>query len=357
MGIRRGVSLYSYQQAEFFGQLTWKDQLREVATNLDGADGIEIVSEANVPKYPLPPESFYYEWNNEMARWGLKAVTMDCYLDVLQFRDHVMTHAEAAERIKIDLRIAKKMGFTNIRLVHSVPHEAIERALPLAEALDIRMTNEIHTPMSIIPKRKIAFGVNMGTRVAEDIAFIQRTGTKHYGLQPDFGIFQSEPSRGVLTYFFRNSMSSEAAEALFDELMLIRKEKGQAYLFEYFMRNYQDVGNRTIYRNAELFARNKLLQRPTAQPEDLYLIAPYIFCIHGKFYEMSEVTGHPGQYEEASIPYEQPIAVLKAIGYDGYINSEYEGQRNQQDLSEDALADEVLQVRRHHEMLKRLIGA
>ena len=41
--IKRGVSLYSYQQAEFFHQMTWKDELREVATNLNGADGIEIM--------------------------------------------------------------------------------------------------------------------------------------------------------------------------------------------------------------------------------------------------------------------------------------------------------------------------
>lgn len=46
---------------------------------------------------------------------------------------------------------------------------------------------------------------------------------------------------------------------------------------------------------------------------------------------------------------------LKQYGYDGYINSEYEGQRDQQDRGIEYLPDDVEQVRRHHEMLRRLI--
>ena len=43
-------------------------------------------------------------------------------------------------------------------------------------------------------------------------------------------------------------------------------------------------------------------------------------------------------------------------GFTGYIDSEYEGQRDQQDRGKDYLPNEVEEVRRHHEMLKRLIG-
>ena len=71
---------------------------------------------------------------------------------------------------------------------------------------------------------------------------------------------------------------------------------------------------------------------------------------------MTEVEGHPGQYEEKSINYADPIRYLKEGGYDGYINSEFEGQRYCQDMGYEGLIDEVEQVRRHHEMLSRLIG-
>lgn len=345
MGIKRGVSLYSYQQSEWFGKMNWKDQLREVATNLGGATGIEIINEATIPKYPMPPESFYFEWNNEMARYGLKAVTMDTYLDTLQFRDHVMTFAETAERIKYDLRIAKKMGFENIRLVHNTPFEAIELALPLAEELDVRITNEIHAPASIKPKLGMMF--DWGTRAAEDIAFIQRTGTKHYGLQPDFGIFQSKPSRVQVAYMLRDYLSPEEAETVTDKIMLLFEKEGREAVDHFMSREYPQVYADRFYLIISAQA--------SAQPEDLYSIAPYIFCVHGKFYEMTEVAGQKGQYEEKSIEYANAIKVLRNIGYEGYINSEYEGQRCQQDLGDDKLADDIQEVRRHHEMMKRHI--
>ena len=71
---------------------------------------------------------------------------------------------------------------------------------------------------------------------------------------------------------------------------------------------------------------------------------------------MTEGAGKPGCYEDKSIDYETPIKYLKQYGYDGYINSEYEGQRDQQDMGIEHLPNDVEQVRRHHEMLKRLIG-
>ena len=42
--IKRGVSLYSYQQAQFFKKLDLKAQIREVREGL-GTDGIEIIDE------------------------------------------------------------------------------------------------------------------------------------------------------------------------------------------------------------------------------------------------------------------------------------------------------------------------
>ncbi|MBO5999136.1 MAG: hypothetical protein J6P87_05575, partial [Lachnospiraceae bacterium] len=68
------------------------------------------------------------------------------------------------------------------------------------------------------------------------------------------------------------------------------------------------------------------------------------------------IPGRPGEYEDKAIYYERPIEILKEEGFDGYIDSEYEGQRHQQDRGEEFLPDEVEEVRRHHEMLERLIN-
>jgi hypothetical protein len=70
---------------------------------------------------------------------------------------------------------------------------------------------------------------------------------------------------------------------------------------------------------------------------------------------MTEIPGKPGQYEDRSIMYPEVISILNDCCYDGYIDSEYEGQRSQQDMGYDRLPNEVEQVRRHQEMMKRLI--
>ena len=342
--IHRGVSLYSYQQNEFFHTMTWKDELREVATNLNGADGIEIISECTIPHYPFPPESFIYDWNNEMARWGLKAVTMDTYVDTLQFRNHVMTFEECAERLMYDLRLAKALGFENMRLCHNVPMDSVRIALPLAEELNIRMTNEIHAPSPILPKE----GEEFGETVARDVAFIQMTGTKHYGLQPDMGIFQNKPNRVMIAYSLRAFMSKEDADIASQDLVDRFDEMGIEGITEYAKKTYPQLMQGPVAKH--------LFRGASAKPLDLYSIMPYIYCIHGKFYEMTEIPGKPGQYEEKSMQYAKVINILNDCGYNGYIDSEYEGQRSQQDMGYEGLPDEVEQVRRHHEMMARLIA-
>ena len=94
----------------------------------------------------------------------------------------------------------------------------------------------------------------------------------------------------------------------------------------------------------------------TVEPEEIEAIVPYIVSIHGKFYQMTEIPGHPGQYEDLAVNYRDPIHYLKKGGFEGYINSEYEGQRDQQDRGMEYLADEVTEVRRQHEMLARIKG-
>ncbi len=128
MAIKRGVSLYSYQQTQFFKQMTWKDMVVEVHDNLK-ADGIEIIDEATIRDYPFPSEQFIFDWNNFMARYNMKAITMDVYLDVHQFRDHIMNYREAAQRLKNDIKLAAKLGFKNVRPLCLVPIEVIEMAL------------------------------------------------------------------------------------------------------------------------------------------------------------------------------------------------------------------------------------
>lgn len=117
------------------------------------------------------------------------------------------------------------------------------------------------------------------------------------------------------------------------------------------------VDNVPGYSEIDFEVMGQALLLSHTKAEDLKELMPYVVSIHGKFYNMSEIPGKPGQYQDIAVDYETPIKMLKEYGYEGYINSEYEGQRRFQDRGVEDLISEVDQVRKHQEMLKRLIEA
>lgn len=95
-----------------------------------------------------------------------------------------------------------------------------------------------------------------------------------------------------------------------------------------------------------LAARYRAYGPSTNKPADLTPIIPYIFNAHGKFYEITK----DGQ--EESIDYRTVIEALVAGGYQGSIDSEYEGQR----LTQDAfVTDSCEQVRRQHHLMRSIL--
>ncbi|MDR1806862.1 MAG: sugar phosphate isomerase/epimerase [Propionibacteriaceae bacterium] len=375
MTIKRGVSLYSYQQTQFFKRLDLEGQLREISENLGGADGVELLDEMSL-HYPEPPAEFDRQWFGWMERYGLVPVTMDVFHDVLQFRDHVMTYHESAERLIHDIKLAKRLGFKNVRTLATTPVEIMVEALPVAEELDIRLGKEIHQPITLD-----------GQYVTEIVEHVRNTGTEHLGIVPDFGIFAFRPTEVLLDWYVRHGAQQATCDLVVELCLETHYGQGNALSaidmsrhtagnirsgFTRFLKtgeaepdvapafalmkqlvddnvpHHSDI-DYTVMAEALLFSRTK--------PEELKELLPLIVSIHGKFLNMSEIPGRPGHYQDISFDYEGPIRALKEAGYDGYINSEYEGQRYWQDRTEADLADEVDQVRRHQEMLRRLIDA
>ena len=371
MSLNLGVSFYSYQQSQFFKELSLEDQIRELSQNLPGANGIEIIDEMSL-RYPDPGDAFVETWHRWMEVYGTVPVTMDVGMDVLQFRDHVMTHEECAERLRSDIRLAHRLGFRNVRVLSTTPLDVMLRALPFAEELDMRLGREVHQPMPL-----------EGAQVTEIVDFVEKTGRGHLGIVPDFGIFQFRPSEVMLDWFIRKGARPEACAAAVELAMMLREGSGP---FSAIDMASETAGN--IRSDLNLFLKSgdarpslrpafegvralteariatperidyvvvgEALMMSGTSPETLRQLVPHVVGVHAKFNNMSLLEGTTDTYHDLSIDYESAIKALKAGGYGGYVNSEYEGQRYFQDRDRAHLQSEVEQVRRHQSMLRRL---
>lgn len=369
--IKRGVSFYSYQQSQFFKELSLEDQIAELGA-IDGADGIEIVDEMSL-RYPNPSAEFVDHWFDMMDQHGATPVAMDVGMDVLQFRDHVMSHEECAERLRHDVNLAKTLGFSNVRVLSTTPIEVMVGALDLAEELDIRLGKEVHQPMTL-----------EGPQVQEILDHIARTGTRHLGIVPDLGIFQYRPSQALLGWFGRKGAQDSALQAAVKLCELIRSgEMGSTFDVSLHtagnirsdFRRYLTSGDCPKIVQAAFDGIRDFTRANVANPEEVdYLVvgealtfsstsaatlaglSDHVTHVHAKFYEMSEIPDQPGEFEDISIDNDAAIAALKAGGFTGYVNSEYEGQRYYQDRTAADLMSEVNQVRMHQKMLARLLA-
>lgn len=367
MTIKRGVSFYSYQQSQFFKELMLEDQMAELGS-IPGADGIEMIDEMSL-QYPTPSKEFERHWFSMVEQHNLVPVALDVGMDVLQYRDHVMSHEECAERLRRDIRLAKRLGFSVVRVLSATPLDVMIRALPVAEELDIRLGKEIHQPMTL-----------EGQQVAEILDYVQKHDCEHLGIVPDMGIFQYRPSEALLKWFSRRGTQASANAAATQLSELIHSgEAGEAFdlsnmtagnvrsdFLRYLKKGEAPEECKAAFEGVADFAKKNIdnpsevdflvvaealtFSRTSAQT--LREIAKNVVCVHGKFYEMSKTESG---FVDASIDYESAMKALVEGGFSGYVNSEYEGQRYYQDRTRADLMSEVEQVRMHQQMLSALL--
>lgn len=288
-----GVSLYSFM-GDYGTVLDLETAMKGIADL--GATGIEILGEGHIPNYPEPPQEWVDEWFRLLDVYGLEPTSYGSWIDTRLHssgpgaRD--MTAAEGAAVLQRDLRLAKRLGFRFVRpkigVVSSdlIPHpiwtEAVEASLPLAAELDVIICPEIHAPTPI--KHEV---------VDDYIALIKRTGTRHFGLLLDTGIFQDRP---------------------------IALKPGEL------------PGRRPAFMDGI-----------HVDPADVFDVIDHVVFIQAKFHDIDE------NLEDQQIPWEPVLRALRDAGYAGYLSSEYEGVREPWRSIE--------QVRRQHSLMRQIADA
>ena len=327
---KRGVSLYSYQDLFYREALDLEGCIAAAADT--GATGLEMLVDQMVPGYPSATynlsDQFIAEWSGLTHKYGVEPIAFDIYGESKLYKGRICSDEELADQLIILFRTGKALGFKIMRINFLVPVRVIERLIPAAEDLEVTMAIEVHAPHSL-----------RGPWVQDTVSLIQRSGTSNLGIMPDFGTFCREIPRLVLEESRRKGVSDTIISYLSDLYHEPNKPSDMVG------RVLAMGGNEA----AEWLARRvELGVWINDDPRFMADLAPHIVHAHAKFYEMTE------DLIEPSVRYDEIIPVLAGAGYQGYIMSEYEGQRLTQDI--DPGYDEVEQVRRHQAMLARYLG-
>jgi sugar phosphate isomerase/epimerase len=326
MTIKRGVSLYSFQNETFLGQMNLEDCIRACAEM--GALGIEIVGEQTFWHHPEQPvdDAEIDNWHTLMKKYGTVPISHDFMLDYKRYKGRIMPFDEQVASVRNDIDFGKRLGMPYIRALVSVEPEVLVAAAPYAEEAGIKILTEVHAPLH--------FDHPWIVRHAEAY---DRSGSDALGFLPDMGMFLSAFPPCWKERFIRNGVPQKIAD-------YIEKAYADRVLSEYVVNNVREMGG-----TGPAIAMAETLRHNAAfEPKRMLDFMDMIHNIHGKFYEVTE------DLVEPSIPYDEIVAVLNEGGYDGYICSEYEGNRWIEDACE---VDSVEQVRRQQAMLERLIGA
>ncbi len=322
--IRFGVSLYSYQDEFFRRAMTLEECIQSVADM--GSDGIEIIPEEMIRNFPHLSDEFLDQWFGWMDKYGTKPVAIDAFNDENTIYKHMgkpMPFDEIVAYHKSYIDVCHKLGCRYIRGM--VTDEAVLRELvPYAEEKDVYLGLEVHAPFSI-----------MSDRIQNYLGIKEKLGTKHMGIIPDFGIWEKRGVPVILEQCIRDGAPRASVE--------FAHEKRLAGWSWQQMQQWLDQKDATPIERSAVRRAYSFTQD---DPNYLRQVIPHILGLHGKFWEMKE------NLEEASADYETPMRILLEEGFEGYINSEYEGGRHIQDVEE---VHAVEQVARHHAMMRNII--
>ncbi len=321
--IKRGVSLYSYQHEYFLRKMNLEDCIKAVSDM--GAKGIEIIPEQMVNEYPNLSEEFLEQWFGWMEKYDVVPTCADAFSEALLFKNRILSDGELVDLMERDLKVANQLGCFVIRTLCTTPVRIIEKSLPLAEKYNVKIGLEIHAPLDMAspwfdPYQRL----------------IDKCGGKWFGIIPDMGVFEKKPSRIHAERAIRDGADSRIVN----------------YITEAYMA--KETMDKTTADIAKMGAKpldyawlGKVYRTLYTDPQELRKHKDYIFHIHAKFYDMSE------NFTDDCLDYENVVTVLQDTGYEGYLSSEYEGNRTIEDAFP---VDSVEQVSRQHMMFKRMLG-
>ncbi|WP_347109427.1 DUF6379 domain-containing protein [Paenarthrobacter sp. S56] len=283
---RYGVSLYSFMH-DFGTVLDLQTALAAVADT--GATGVEILGEGHVPGYPEPTTEWIDRWFALLEKYSLQPTNYGSWIDTRLHPGRKMTAQEGAAALQRDLKLANRLGFGFVRPKIGVISSDLIPDPIWTESVERSL--DLAHELGVVICPEIHSPTPIKHPVVDDyISLIERTGTKNFGLLIDTGIFQDRP------------IPLRAGET---------RETRPAFL--------DGIG---------------------VDPADFADIARYVVFVQAKFHDIDH------NLEDQQIPWRPVLKALKGAGYDGYLSSEYEGERTPWRSIE--------QIRRQHSLIRKI---
>jgi sugar phosphate isomerase/epimerase len=144
-GLKLGVTLHSFTPEYITYKWSLEDMLQLVSV-LGG--GVEIVGPAHQRGYPYLTNEFERIFKSSVERWGLTPTSYGTYADPFMLKDRDLNADEMVDYMVPQLKSAAQLGFSIARLQY-FSYTVIERLLPWAEKLNLKMGYELHVPLMI----------------------------------------------------------------------------------------------------------------------------------------------------------------------------------------------------------------
>jgi sugar phosphate isomerase/epimerase len=321
---RLGITLFSLTLEQRKPGRDLASLVGEVAAR-DLGPGLEMVAFQSLRGWPRPSGEQVREVRSVLDSSGLTPSCLAINNDLGLYPGRLLSDDESYEYVAVQLRGAAELGFPVTRVGVETAPQILERLLPLAERLGVKVGVEIHAPLTID-----------APPVAALKELFTRLDTPWLGFIPDM----SASMRAVPDAVDDAHRAAGIAPGLTALAKEIWAEPGPT------MAKFPELERRAAELGATPPQIGNLKMIFTMHgkmaPERWADFFPHVVHVHGKFYGVFDG-------DDPSIDWPAVARVLVEQGYDGFISSEYEAH---------AYSDRYSafdQVRAQHDMLKGLL--
>jgi Xylose isomerase-like TIM barrel len=302
---RLGVTLYSFTPDFHAGRHTFEDLVVRAA-ELGLGPGLEVIGFQSFRGFPRIEPDLERRFLRLVDEHGWELSCLDGNVDVAVRADRLLDEDEIVAYVQAQLETAGRLGFPVLRIQNAASPAVVERLLPRAEELDVKLGMEIHAPETVHSPWVLALR-----------ELYARLDSPYLGFIPDFGASTCGISPSVFDAFRAKGVSDELLDeiaARWDELGT-RQFEAHAEIGNFIgLAHSMGAGDHAV--NLAVFAVGI---HGHQSPRDWSEILPDVVHVHGKFFDIGE------DGREPVVPIEELINVLVDGGYSGYISSEYEG--------------------------------